>query len=936
MNQQYPSIYKLILLGVLLAQGLIANSQHSFRHFNTSNGLPHDVTYNMIQDSNGYIWICTDDGLSKFDGETFTNYNTKNGFRVNYITDIEEIQSNYYAISTWGNGLYLLKNDSIYKPDYFNDTGKKYYNIVKAGNTIIGNNSFILNAYDIANKKVIKKRVTQNSTLQDDINYESENGGFSSLTEINGTVYLHDAQIAVNNVSGIHQIENTTNTKPVFPFLNEYKIHSFNTLNDSLYIFGSDNKLIIANEYKILNSQLLSNIKDGLTIERIVKTPKPNEILLVISNSQRLKRLYKYNLETKEQIDFIDLLSIKSTISEVLFDAEGNLWISTFGDGVYCYFTNQITSKKLLTGNHIVDILTFKNRTYALSPSNIFSIDSSLHISKTKINGFGKQLFVFKDSLYVVALNSNSGTNDKFRSVSGNFAAYYNEEQILQDGYIFYNKTPIYKKSDVVINEAIYNNKWDLFTTNGKYVYNPDLKTLKKEEDFFLGNQSINYVQKKESTSYYATNRGFVKKTNDEVITYDLKSDLLSETINHFFIDDLKYYLATQKGLSTIEDNTILNYSKSNGLSSLALNKVIKNKDNLWIAGDNGIDIINTKSLNKVAAPELIVSRADKIVNYRLISYVNPSELHLSYKLNNEEYKPLTTLSGSLDFSSYKPGNYTVIFKTRKTNSSSFFSDSIAIEINAPWYTKWYYILSLSLLGVLTTILIFLRILKRTKRRNFQIQNAINEKLKVEKELNDVRENIAKDFHDDLGNKLASISLLSERLSKKATGNNLKLTEKIHEDANYLYKGTKDFIFSLKEQSNYSEEVILYLSDFYKDYCSQFNIEVEINDQTTSNIKLPFYWSKQIIYIFKEAITNVVKHADATRVTLNFSLENHRLKIELIDNGKGIDLKENYGKLIGSGFFNMKKRAQKINCHLEIKNNKNSGTMVFFSGKTTS
>ena len=100
----------------------------------------------------------------------------------------------------------------------------------------------------------------------------------------------------------------------------------------------------------------------------------------------------------------------------------------------------------------------------------------------------------------------------------------------------------------------------------------------------------------------------------------------------------------------------------------------------------------------------------------------------------------------------------------------------------------------------------------------------------------------------------------------------------------------RDFIFSLQEKSNYIEEIIIYLSDFAEDYLYQFGIDFEVKSSIDKNIKLPYYWSKQIIFIFKETITNAVKHSKATNAYIYINFKDNELEILFSDDGIGFEI----------------------------------------------
>ena len=244
----------------------------------------------------------------------------------------------------------------------------------------------------------------------------------------------------------------------------------------------------------------------------------------------------------------------------------------------------------------------------------------------------------------------------------------------------------------------------------------------------------------------------------------------------------------------------------------------------------------------------------------------------------------------------------------------------------------WLVIASLVIVLILFIGTIFQ--LKRTKQKNLALKEAFDKQVALEKELTGVRENIAQDFHDDLGNRLARISLLSNLVNNEVSSKEEKLRSKVKQitdDANDLYLGTRDFIFSLKENSDYIEELVTYLSDFGENYFSKTNIKFVLEKYIRANDKLPYYWSKQLIYIFKEAMTNALKYAACNLVTLKFNYEHNQLEIMCMDNGIGISEKDLNST---NGLSNMKERANKIAGSLQIQSKEKEGTKIIFKGKT--
>ena len=102
-----PASFRVVLLMSLL---LIASTgaraeQLPVKTYTIADGLAHDEIRKIFQDSHGFLWFCTTDGLSRFDGYRFTTYTAKNGLAFSYISDMLESHSGVYWISTNGGGV---------------------------------------------------------------------------------------------------------------------------------------------------------------------------------------------------------------------------------------------------------------------------------------------------------------------------------------------------------------------------------------------------------------------------------------------------------------------------------------------------------------------------------------------------------------------------------------------------------------------------------------------------------------------------------------------------------------------------------------------------------------------------------------------------------------------------------------------------------------
>src|SRR4030095_16927591 len=93
-----------ILLLVLIACAQPRAEQLPIRTYTTADGLARDSIHKIVSDPLGYLWFCTADGLSRFDGYEFVNYSVAQGLPHRVVYDLLITNSGDYWVAT-GAGL---------------------------------------------------------------------------------------------------------------------------------------------------------------------------------------------------------------------------------------------------------------------------------------------------------------------------------------------------------------------------------------------------------------------------------------------------------------------------------------------------------------------------------------------------------------------------------------------------------------------------------------------------------------------------------------------------------------------------------------------------------------------------------------------------------------------------------------------------------------
>ena len=216
------------------------------------------------------------------------------------------------------------------------------------------------------------------------------------------------------------------------------------------------------------------------------------------------------------------------------------------------------------------------------------------------------------------------------------------------------------------------------------------------------------------------------------------------------------------------------------------------------------------------------------------------------------------------------------------------------------------------------------------------MQKKIHQLLEHEKirnsEREKVREELSRDFHDELGHKLTRISIYARNLIKKKNSGAVELIdelEKVNETSQSLHLGAKDLIWSLNPGEDTLYDTVIRLKDFGDDLFdkTEINFSAKGISEDFKSIKLPMEWKRHLTLIFKESMNNILKYAECENVLFQIEIENKKLIIELSDDGKGFELN---GDSNGYGLNNIKKRAENILGEISIVSKKEEGTRIIF------
>lgn len=134
--------------GLIRQSGEVAYAQQlSIRHYDVSNGLAHSHVSAMYQDSRGYLWLGTWEGLSRFDGYHFVNYTQRDGLDDPIINAITQDRQGRLWVATNGGGVARLIDDLPTSNSVQSRAGQKFISF-RIGDSLLSNrvNAFLFDS----------------------------------------------------------------------------------------------------------------------------------------------------------------------------------------------------------------------------------------------------------------------------------------------------------------------------------------------------------------------------------------------------------------------------------------------------------------------------------------------------------------------------------------------------------------------------------------------------------------------------------------------------------------------------------------------------------------------------------------------------------------------------------------------------------------------
>lgn len=884
---------------------------HYFNNPKDSNSISHKAIKAIVGDDEGNLWIGTlGGGLNKFNikAREFKRFFNGNKSRAGkYVLSLFIDQTGILWIGTYGGGLIKFDTNNetfiVYKnkpDDKFSISSNNIVSIQedKNHNLWLGTLGGGINKFDLIKERFI-------SYKNDPLN---EKGLLSNL--------IYSMLVDRSNILwiGTNKGMNKLDLKPV-----------------KFELFRNDPK----DNNSILDNYVLSIIED-------------HSGNLWIGNNKGVDRVDNFTKEFTHYKFFQNNSESRfSPVYKTYEDSSNNLWASTFGKGLYKFNKqNKIFEK-------------FKLFKYSKEVTN-------LRIVELLENTSGSLLLGSYPGIYNLNI-----TNGKLT-----------EYTVCDKDSINFSK-----KNINVLYKDSHGNLW-VGTTSGLFSFNFTSKKCKSyTNDLKIEHSAASIFiraiyEDKNDAMWFGTENGLYRYTitSKKFTHFTTRNGLPSNYISNILEDNEgNLWISAGKWISKFDGKVFKNYGNKDGLQGLEFNthaSFKNNKGEMYFGGVNGFNkflpnqvkdnpfkpkvaLTAFKIFNKLIKSGLELTKLKKIVmphtasffsiEFIALDYTNPAQNKYAYTL--EGFDKDWNYIGNRRFANYTnldAGQY--VFKVKASNNDVVWNEkgkSILLIIKPPFWQTWWAYLFYALVFVVGIVSLRNYELNKRRKKEEDRLRVINEKAKLkqselraeaaeyqakvlesEKEIEkqQIRNRISTDLHDEIGSNLSSIILLSSLVNKKQTSENdqRKYINEIHGAAKISAEAIRDIVWLINPLSDQIGKLASRMVKTANTMLGDIKHEI-VSSKFDNSEKLRPDVKRNIFLIYKEILTNIIKHSKADFIKIDIVEKNNIFEFTIADNGIGFNTTKASN---GNGLRNLKYRTDQINGKLKLSSEKGKGTKI--------
>ncbi len=282
------------------------------------------------------------------------------------------------------------------------------------------------------------------------------------------------------------------------------------------------------------------------------------------------------------------------------------------------------------------------------------------------------------------------------------------------------------------------------------------------------------------------------------------------------------------------------------------------------------------------------------------------------YKMEGAREEWQSTRQQTVDYPALPPGEYRFLVQAVSVGGEQFSTPAVfSFAINPPIWKRWWFLALIAL-----TCAGCIHVAWRYR---------MHQMLQVER----VRMRIATDLHDDIGSALSQISLLSEvARGQVATGNAQNTFSRIATVSRETAASMADIVWTVNPERDSLGDLSARVRRFAGEFFAVHDIDcVVVTPESDEDLKLDIDTRRQLLLIAKEAMHNVIRHAQSKRVRIELRQEARSVVFWIEDNGVGFDPDSDAE---GHGLSGMRIRAERLGGKLRIESRNGCGTKLEF------
>lgn len=961
---------------------------YSFRTWETTEGLPHNSIYSVLQRRDGHLWFGTYRGVGRFDGARFTSLVVTNlpQLRHEQVRALHETRDHALWIGTEEAGLYRMKEGVVTQFPLSPRRRLRCFLESEDGSLWIGTADG-LGRY----KDGELTWLTVKEGLPDPI-------VICLCEDQDGNLWVGTNHGLIRYRDGFHELYRQANGLP--------------TESVRALLCDTDNSLWVGS-----GGAGLARLKDGrfeyfnkeqgIPDSFISSLFKDSHGQFWVGTLSGLCRMVDGRFVIEKKGDTTPY----ETIFCMIEDREGNIWAGT-KEGL-----SQLRAKTFFT----------YTKAEGVSHNNVISIYEDRQ-QQMWIGTWGGGLTLFKDMVPTVHERTN-GLNDLVLSMheSRDGAMWVGSDY---DGGLYrwkdgvwtrYGRAEGMKENALrVIHEDRAGRLW-IGTSSGLIIWRDGTAQHFSSTNGLAGNAVRAICEQSDGSLWFGTSGGLSRYQDGKFANFTTTNGLAADLVLALYSDaQNNLWIGTDGGLNCLRDGKLTAYTRKDGLFNDSILEILEDDfGNLWMSCYSGVFRISKKNLENfdrgltriiscvaygrgdgmgsvqcngvgkpsgwktkdgrlwfpttrgivVADPQVAIEmkreqppvfieevtakkelrfssmtdrRPASIVlepghdeiefRFAALSFREPERNRFKYKLEGVDSDWVDAGERAVAFyNNLRPGRYR--FQVIACNSESIWNekgDVMSVELLPYFWQTWWFGLAtvLAAVGLVGGTARY-----ATRRRMHRRLQALEQQAAIERE----RTRIARDIHDELGARLTQISFLGSvaKRQMEQPAEAVAQIDKISDTALEMVAALDEIVWAVDPRNDTLDGLATYLCRYASEFFSstttfcQFDFPAELPP-----IRLDTDVRHNLFLAVKEAMNNILKHADATEVSLKIVLHPGEFALTVSDNGKGLPVDASpapdKSKRVGNGLRNMRQRLESIGGRCAIQSEPGETVIAFF------